>query len=179
MVTVSDNQVFVRPVRDEDLVAVAAIHRYYIEDTIICVPETERTATQWQELVESLRARHLPFLVAEQEGTVGYAYVHPWKPGPSYRHTGEVTIYLAPEHTDQRVGEALMNPLIVASEEAGITQLLGSVVQTTAAPRTGAFGRRYGFEECGTLHKVGQKHGQWLDLLLYQRHLTQPSASDS
>jgi phosphinothricin acetyltransferase len=166
-------------VRDDDLVDVAAIHHHYIEDTLICVPELERTATQWQEFTDDLRARGLPFLVAERQQVVGYAYVHPWKPGPSFRHTGEVTIYLAPGHTDHQIGQALLEPLLAASQEAGISQLIGAVAETAAAPRTSAFCQKYAFEECGLLQKVAYRDGQWVDLRLYQRQLATPCGSSA
>lgn len=131
MIPVSDNQVCVRPADDADLAAVAAIHRHYVENTLVCVPETERTMAQWKEFADDLRTRGLPFLVAlEGEELLGYACVYPWKPGPSYRYAGEVSTYLAPGHTDRRLGDALMQPLIEASREAGLRQLIGAVAQT-------------------------------------------------
>ncbi|MFF3487320.1 GNAT family N-acetyltransferase [Streptomyces sp. NPDC002701] len=170
----SESKVCVRSVIDEDLVAVAAIHRHYVENTDICVPETERTMAQWKEFADDLRTRGLPFLVAVADEVVGYACVFPWKPGPSYRYAGEVSAYLAPGHTGRRLGDALMEPLIEASRNAGLRQLIGAVAQTTAAPRTDAYARRYGFEECGLLRSMAHRHGQWLDFRLYQCQLADP-----
>ncbi|MEU2562309.1 N-acetyltransferase family protein [Streptomyces longispororuber] len=165
----SESQVCVRSVGEQDLAAVAAIHRYYVENTLVCVPETDRTAAQWQEFAHDLHVRHWPFLVVVVRGeVVGYGCVHPWKPGASFRYVGEVSAYLEPGHTDHRLGDALMRPLLAASREVGIRQLIGAVAQSAAAPRTDAFSRRYGFEECGLLRKVALKDGQWLDLRLYQ-----------
>ncbi|MEI5035173.1 N-acetyltransferase family protein [Streptomyces sp. S1A(2023)] len=174
---VNSDQLCVRSVRDEDLVDVAAIHRHYVEDSLICMPESDRTAAQWQELADDLQARALPFLVAEHQGTVGYAYVRPWRPGPSYRHTGEVSIYLAPGHANKQFGEPLMDELLATSEKAGMRQLIGTVVQSAVAPRTRTFARKYGFEECGLLKKVVFRNGHWLDVCLFQRQLSAPSGT--
>lgn len=174
MVSVRDSQVRVRPIDDEDLAAVAAIHRHYIENTLVCVPETERTMAQWEEFADDLRTRGLPSFVALEAEVVGYACVYPWKPGPSYRYAGEVSAYLAPGHTGRRLGDELMRPLIEASRKAGLRQLIGAVAQTTAAPRTDAYARRYGFKECGLLRSMAYQHGQWLDFRLYQCQLADP-----
>jgi phosphinothricin acetyltransferase len=118
--------------------------------------------------------------VAGLEGeVVGYGCVHPWKPGPSFRYVGEVSAYLKPGHTNHRLGDALMRPLIAASRKAGIRQLIGAVAQSTAAPRTDAFSRRYGFEECGLLRGVARKDDQWLDLRLYQCPLDAPESGET
>ncbi|MEU4799951.1 N-acetyltransferase family protein [Streptomyces sp. NPDC023327] len=175
----SDSQVCVRPVDGADLAAVAAIHRHYVENTLVCVPETERTMAQWKEFADNLRTRRLPFLVALDAEVVGYACVYPWKPGPSYRYAGEVSAYLAPGRTGRRIGDALMRPLIEASRKAGLRQLIGAVAQTTAAPHTAAYAHRYGFEECGLLRSMAYRQGQWLDFRLYQCQLVDPLPVDN
>ncbi|MFI9065635.1 GNAT family N-acetyltransferase [Streptomyces sp. NPDC053429] len=168
------------PPRGRPSSSTAAFDRHYGENNLVCVPETERTAAQWQEYAEDLRMRRWPFLVAGLEGeVVGYGCVHPWKPGPSFRYVGEVTANLEPGHTDHRLGDALMQPLIAASRKAGIRQLFGAVAQATAAPRTDAFGHRYGFEECGLLRKVARKDDQRLDLRLYLCPLDDPESGET
>ena len=183
-----DTAPLIRPVRSADVPAVAAIHDHYVHDTLTCAPETARTPTQWHDLVEELTALRLPFLVAEQQAAeqesgeqesgeqedtvVGFAYAAPWKPGPSYRHTAEASMYFAPDHIGRGLGPALIPHLIQACRQAEVHRLIGSAGDWgNGSVHRVDFLHRFGFDKVGVLHRVARNRDHWIDIHLFQLNL--------
>ena len=101
----------VRAAVPADAESVAAIFAHYVATSVATFEEVAPTAADWQQRLDDLTARNLPFLVAEAErdGSVcGFAYASPWRPKPAYRHTVEDTVYLSPGHTGRGIGSALL-----------------------------------------------------------------------
>lgn len=120
---------------------------------------------------DDLEALGLPFLVIELRGKiVGYAYATPWRDKPAYRHSVEGTIYLAPDATGGGLGRMLLDALVRACAEAGMSQLV-AIVADTGETASRAAHLASGFVEVGRLLRSGHKHGRWIDTVLMQREL--------
>jgi L-amino acid N-acyltransferase YncA len=90
-------QVRVRPAVRADLGAVAGILAFYVTNSVATFEDDPPGLPHWQQRLDALAGRGLPFMVAEAAGVVaGYAYASPWRPKPAYRHTVEDSVYLAP-----------------------------------------------------------------------------------
>ncbi|MBN6052182.1 N-acetyltransferase [Nonomuraea sp. RK-328] len=85
-----------RPLSESDLPAVAAIYAHYVEKSVATFDETPPGVGDWRAKAAAVTGAGLPFLVTEEDGEVtGFAYAGSFRPKPAYRHTTEVTIYLA------------------------------------------------------------------------------------
>jgi L-amino acid N-acyltransferase YncA len=161
----------VRTVVPADLERVAAICAHYVTTTVTTFEEVPPTVADWRRRLDDLADRNLPFLVADQGGTVcGYAYASPWRPKPAYRYTVEDTVYLSPVHTGRGLGRALLGALLTGCEQAGVRQVI-AVIADTGSDASVALHRRLGFDAAGRLCRVGRKHGRWIDTVLMQREL--------
>lgn len=158
----------IRSAEADDMPAVAAIFARYVLDTVITFELQPPSVEDWREKQNELEASGWPFLVAVvEEELIGYAYVMPWRSKPAYRHTVENTIYLAPEHTGQGYGRALLTELLARAGATDARQVI-AVIADTDSPASVALHRRAGFDHVGRLRNVGYKHGQWLDTVLMQ-----------
>lgn len=161
----------IRPVVAADLEAVAGIYAHYVRHTVVTFDEQPPELSFWQQRLDDLAARGLPFVVAELGGEVaGYAYVAPWKAKPAYRHTVENSIYLSPAHTGRGLGGALLEALLAACAETDVRQVI-AVIADSGVDASSALHRRFGFAEAGRLAAVGFKHERWVDTVLMQRTL--------
>ena len=164
-------QFVVRVAVPADLETVTAICAYYVTSTVTTFEEIPPTAADWQRRLDDLARQDLPFLVAEQDGTVcGYAYASPWRPKPAYRYTVEDTVYVSPAHLGRGIGRALLAALLTGCEQAGARQVI-AVIADTGSDASVALHRRFGFAQAGRLSGVGRKHGRWIDTVLMQRQL--------
>ncbi|MBX7547840.1 GNAT family N-acetyltransferase [Streptomyces sp. tea 10] len=164
-------QVVVRPATSADLQAVADIYTHYVRHTVATFEETPPTVAHWEERLDDLTGRKLPFLVAASDDTVaGFALAAPWRPKPAYRSTVEDTVYLAPHAIGRGLGTALLDAVVTESARAGMRQMI-AVIADTGNDASRALHRRFGFTDAGRLVRVGHKHGRWIDTFLMQREL--------
>jgi phosphinothricin acetyltransferase len=164
-------RVVIRPAARADLAAAAGILAFYVTASVATFEEEPPGLAHWEERLDSLAGRGLPFLVADVDGTVaGYAYASPWRPKPAYRHTAEDSVYLAPGQRGRGLGRRLLQALLAGCAEAGVRQVI-AVIADSGDPASAALHRACGFADAGRLTGVGYKHGRWLDTVLLQREL--------
>jgi L-amino acid N-acyltransferase YncA len=164
-------QVRVRPAVRADLGAVAGILAFYVTNSVATFEEDPPGLVHWQQRLDGLAERGLPFVVAEAGGVVtGYAYASPWRPKPAYRHTAEDSVYLAPGQRGRGLGRRLLESLLTGCADAGVRQVI-AVIADSGDPASVALHRACGFADAGRLRRVGYKHGRWVDTVLLQREL--------
>jgi len=161
----------VRPCRDQDLAAVARIYGHAVEHGTGTFELQAPTAEEMQARHEDVRAKGLPWLVAEQHGQVlGYAYANAFRSRPAYRFFLEDSIYLAPQAQGLGLGRVLMAELVARCTALGARQLLAVIGDSDNAASIGLH-LACGFEHAGVLRHSGWKFGRWLDVVLMQRAL--------
>jgi len=157
--------VILRPARPRDAAAIASIWNGYIRDSAVTFNSEEKPEA---EIVEMIAARPC-FLVAEDDGVLGFATYGQFRGGIGYARTMEHTVLLAPGVAGRGTGRALMLALEDAARRAGVHSLWAGV--SAENPEGVAFHRSMGFQEIARLPEVGHKFGRWMDLVLLQKRL--------
>ncbi|MEV3983539.1 N-acetyltransferase family protein [Nonomuraea sp. NPDC049758] len=165
----------IRDLTEADLPAVTAIYAHYVTGGVATFDETPPGAGEWRAKAAALAAAGLPFLVAEDSGAVtdavtGYAYLSQYRPKPAYRHSLEVSIYLAPGATGRGLGRLLLGELIRRASATDARSLI-AVIADGGDPASLRLHAAFGFQEAGRLSNVGFKHGRWIDTVLMQLDL--------
>ena len=161
----------IRPSRDEDVAAIAAIYGYHVMHGLASFeevpPAVEEIARRRAEIV----ARGLPYLVAERAGrVVGYSYASLFRPRVAYRFTLEDSIYVDAAEVGRGIGRALLEPLLLRSTELGYRQMVAVIGGRETIPSI-RLHEALGFAHVGVLPAVGFKFGRWIDIVLMQRAL--------
>ena len=121
---------------------------------------------------ETVRARGLPWLVAEIDGVfAGYAYASPFRPRPAYRYGVEGSIYVEETARGHGVGRALLSALIDRARVQGLRHIIGAISDSATSEASIALHARLGFRSVGTYQQVGWKFDRWLDVHLMQLDL--------
>jgi phosphinothricin acetyltransferase len=158
----------IRPVASEDAPAIAKIYAHYVEESVVTFDMEAPDVTAWREKIAGLAAAGLPFIVAEEQGSIaGYAYVAPYRAKPGYRFTGEDSIYLAPGFTGKGLGRALLTALLEECAATPVRQLV-AVIADSGDPSSSILHERCGFTPAGRLREVGFKHGRRIDTIFLQ-----------
>jgi len=167
----------IRPSRDDDVGAIAAIYGYHVAHGVASfeevTPAVEEIARRRGEIV----GRGLPYLVAEREGrVVGYCYAGLFRPRTGYRFTLEDSIYVDAAEIGRGVGRALLESLLARTTELGYRQMVAVIGgrETVASIR---LHEALGFAHVGVFPAVGFKFGRWIDIVLMQRALGPGAAS--
>ena len=161
----------VRPATERDIIPIDRIYRYYVLHSSATFEITPPTLDELAKRRSKILDCGLPYLVAEQNGTViGYAYASEYRPRPAYRFTVEDSLYVDPCHVGHGCGIALLGALIEQCE-AGPWRQMVAVIANTGSDASIRLHERFAFHKVGTLRSVGFKFNKWLDTLFMQRTL--------
>ena len=161
----------VRPSRDDDIAAIAAIYGHHVLHGVASFEEAPPGDAEMARRRSDILARGLPYLVAERDGNVvGYCYAGPYRPRVCYRFTLEDSIYIDPGEVGRGIGRALLGNVIERVTELGYRQMIAVIggSETIASIRLHA---ALGFAPIGTFPAVGFKFGRWIDSVYMQRPL--------
>ena len=149
-----------------DAAAICAIYNHYVLNTTITFEELAVPPSEMEGRIgETLPS--LPWLVWEQDGALrGYAYASRWKGRCAYRRSVEVTVYVDPESTGQRIGTQLYTALLADLRTRNFHTAIGGIAQpnTTSV----ALHERLGFRKVAHFEQVGWKFGRWVDVGYWQ-----------
>ncbi len=156
--------VIIRPARDDDAAAIAAIYNEGIADRVATFETRPRSVDE----VAAWFADGLPLLVAVDgdAGVLGFARVSPYSDRCVYEGVGEHGVYVARAARGRGVGRALLVALAEAAAGAGLYKLTSRVFTDNEASR--AVHRAAGFEEVGVQRRHGRLDGQWKDCVLVE-----------
>ncbi len=112
-----------------------------------------------------------PAFAARDEGgrVVGFGMLRAHNPFPTFVHTAEVSYFLHPDHCGRGIGTLLLERLLAAGRERGITTVLASISSLNEGSIR--FHAKHGFVECGRFQGVCRKKGQALDTVWMQKTL--------
>ena len=156
----------VRDATEGDLPAIVAIYN-------AAIPGRTATADTEPVTVESRRgwfAKHdparRPLWVAEIDGVVvAWIGLNSFYGGrPAYDATAEVSMYIAPEYQNRKLGRGLMEQMIAACPRLGVTTLLGMYFDHNEASKR--LCEKLGFEQCGHLQRIANLDGETRGLII-------------
>ena len=161
----------IRPSRDGDVAAIAAIYGYHVLHGVASFEEAPPAVDEIARRRGDIVARGLPYLVAERAGqVVGYCYAGLFRPRSGYRFTLEDSIYVDADQVGRGIGRLLLEPLLARCTELGYRQMVAVIGgrETVASVR---LHEALGFAHVGVFPAVGYKFGRWIDIVLMQRAL--------
>lgn len=160
----------IRAATPEDAAAIATIYAQFVKDGVVSFEATAPGPAQMRERMASSDGFY-PWLVAsdagnEGEPVLGYAYAGRFRERDAYRYVTETSIYLAGAAEGRGVGRALYGALLATLRVQGFTQAMGVIALPN--DRSVRLHEALGFRRAGVLEAVGRKHGQWVDIGLWQ-----------
>jgi L-amino acid N-acyltransferase YncA len=109
-------------------------------------------------------------VIKDDAGTiVGFAFLHPYQVGRTFRRAAEITYFILPEHTGKGLGTRMLERFKPAAKEQGIDTLLANISSRNDGSLR--FHRKNGFEQCGRFRRIGEKFGEDFDVVWMQLFL--------
>jgi L-amino acid N-acyltransferase YncA len=151
----------IRLATPSDGARLAEIYRPAVVNSTLSVEPTAPDGTEMtRRVLDTLALR--PWLVAESDAVLGYAYAGPHRVRASYAWSVEVSIYADPVRHRRGVGRALYTSLFAILRLQGYQNAYAGL--TVPNPPSRAFHQDMGFRLVGTYPQVAYKDGRWLDL---------------
>lgn len=157
----------IRACTPADAADICAIYNHYVRNTVITFEEEPVSVSDMRLRIENC-TRTYPWLVREIEGrVVGYAYATRWKERAAYRHSVEVSVYVAANSFREGHGRALYAELIARLAQRGCHALIGGIALPNDA--SVALHETFGFTKVAHFTEVGHKFGRWIDVGYWQK----------
>jgi L-amino acid N-acyltransferase YncA len=159
----------IRPARERDAEACAAIYAPYVTDTAVSFELDPPSPEEMASRIAAASRSHA-WLVLEDEGrVVGYAYGGPFAARAAYRWACEVSVYLELGRRRTGGGRMLYEALLQRLTERGFRIAVAGMTLPNEA--SAGLHRAMGFEPVGTYRRIAFKHGRWHDVAWTQRTL--------
>lgn len=160
----------IRPAIEADLPVILDIYN----DAVV------NTTAIWNEQLSDLDGRRawwqqrvgagFPVLTAQLgESCAGYATYGTFRPNDGYKHSRELSVYVAASQRGKGIASRLMQALEDHARTHDVHVLIGGIEAGNRASI--ALHEKHGFIKTGRLPQVGRKFDRWLDLLLMQKVL--------
>lgn len=148
-----------RHATEDDLPAIVQIYNASIpsrQATADIEPVSPESKQEW---FRNHSPDHYPLLVHEIGGqVVAWVGLQPFHNRPAYKHTAEISLYVAPDHQGRGLGRQLMQEGIKAAVQVGRKTLMAYVFSHNEVSL--ALLKGFGFEEWGTLPDVTEMDEQ-------------------
>ena len=151
----------IRLANQSDGPRLAAIYAPAVVGSTLSVEPTAPDGAEMGRRILETTAK-LPWLVAETDTVLGYAYARPHRIVASYAWSVEVAIYIAPEAQRRGVARALYASLFAILKLQGYQNAHAGITVPNVPSRT--LHESIGFQLIGTYRRVAFKDGRWLDL---------------
>ena len=170
----TESSLYLRPATEDDLPTILQIINYAIANSTAIYDYEPRTMERHREWFSEKQRDQQPVVVAEHDGMVcGYGTYGVFRPGAAYQYSREHSIHVASGKRGLGIGAAIMEWLIQSATESGYHTLIAGIDASNEGSRR--FHARFGFVEVAHFKEVGYKFDRWLDLVLMQLILNQPS----
>jgi L-amino acid N-acyltransferase YncA len=155
---------------EKDLPLVKEIYEYYIENSTATFHTGQISLPEMREFLHIDHPVYKSFLIRCGNEICGYCFLSPYKKRQAYDRTAEVTVYLKQEYTGHGIGRLALQRLEEAARLTHIKVLIGII--TGDNYQSIRLFTREGYERCGHFKEVGEKFGQVLDVVSYQKLLS-------
>ncbi len=171
----------IRLVEAADAEALMAIYNPEVVETTVTFDLVPRSLDEQRAWIAQHRATHPCLVAVDEKGVVGesgargerivgFAVVSPFRSRPAYATTVENSVYVHRAARGRHIGEELLGALVRVARESGFHAMVARIVGENAGSIR--LHEKCGFTLVGTELEVGRKHGQWLDVVEYQRVLS-------
>ncbi|WP_424357733.1 N-acetyltransferase family protein [Methanocella sp. MCL-LM] len=152
---------------EEHLDAVLDIYNHYVLNTTATFHAHAFGRDEFRELVFFDNPRYRTYVIKEAGAVCGYVLLTQHKKREAYDGTAEVTVYLVPGSVGKGFGSRALQFIEQIAKERGIHVLVATICGENA--RSIGLFERNGYDKCAHYREVGQKFGQRLDVVAYQK----------
>jgi phosphinothricin acetyltransferase len=156
---------------DSDFDLVKEIYDHYILSSTATFHTDKITTAELKDYILIGHPKYKSFLVKYKNNICGFCYISRFKDRQAYDRTAEVTIYLKPEYTGQKIGTYVLKELETIAINNGIS-ILVAIIGGENDQSIRLF-EKGGYEKCAHFRKVGEKFNRILDMVAYQKNLNE------
>lgn len=161
----------IRLADEKDIEDILGIYAPYIKDTTITFEYEVPTIEEFKKRFYTVTDNY-PYLVCTiDDKVVGYAYSSKHAERSAYMWDADFSIYINESYISYGIGKAFYTALIEISKLQNIKNVYGGVTENNI--KSEKLHEHFGFKKAGVFHKTGYKFGKWLDVIWYEKDITE------
>jgi phosphinothricin acetyltransferase len=157
------------PVTRNDLGTILAIYNHYVTTSTATFHSVPLTPGELEEIFPVADPKYPSFMIMVEDGPAGYCFLTQYKKRQAYDRSAELSIYLKPGCTGRGIGSAALRQLEAAAKASGIRVLVGTICGENRASIR--LMERAGYSRCACLKNIGEKFGNVMDVVMYQKEI--------
>lgn len=154
-------------IREEHLAEVLDIYNYYVLNTTVSFHTDPLSLDEMRLAVLNNDARFKSYVIQCDGEMQGYVLITRHKNKQAYDSSGEISVYLKPDCTGRRVGQAALSFIERRAAELDFHVLVATVCSENERSRN--LFLRNGYEQSAYFKEIGSKFGRRLDIASYQK----------
>lgn len=164
-----------RAATPDDAAAILAIYAPYVVTNAVSFESKPPSQEEMHQRIADAADLHPWIVGVDQESGIvlGYAFAKPFRPGPAYRFAVETACYVSGEIEGQGLRRTLYQALLATLTQQNFTQAVSTL--TMPNDKLIQLHEAIGFRRAGVYREITFKNGQWIDVGLWQRSLTEPN----
>lgn len=151
-----------------DREAVIDLFNHYIENSFAAYPGEKVPYGLFDQFLKMTEG--YPAFTARDEANadrfVGFAFLRPYNPLPSFLRAAEITYFIDPAYAGRGIGTRMLERIVAEAVRKGVDTILANVSSLNEASLR--FHACRGFVECGRFKRVAKKKGRDLDAVWMQ-----------
>jgi L-amino acid N-acyltransferase len=162
--------VIIRDAQGEDLKDICAIFNEVISSGNVIYQDTLYKPSDLVAWLKNKQQNNYPVIVAELSGQViGFGACDAFRARECYKTTAELAVHLYSRSRGKGIGTQIIQRLMELSRSRGVHSLIACIdSQNTGSIR---LHKKLEFTTVGTMKEVARKGGQWLNLVIMEKHL--------
>lgn len=153
--------------KEEYLAEVLQLYTHYVLHTNATFHARALTPAEMRELVFFDNEKYKTFVLFTDDIFCGYVFIAQHKKREAYDATAEVTVYLKPSVAGKGLGSLAIRYIEDYARKQGLHVLIATICAENAASIR--LFERNGYFKCAHYKEIGQKFGQLLDIVAYQK----------
>ncbi len=164
----------IRSAKLRDAERLLEIYAYYVTNTAVSFEYEVPSLEEFRRRIEDT-LRNYPYLVLEENGVIqGYSYAGPFKKRAAYRHSCEVSIYLAHDMRGRNYGTKLYEKLeeeLKARDIHNLYACIGNPIEEDEylTRASELFHQCLGYSKVGEFHRCGYKFDRWYNIIWMEK----------
>jgi phosphinothricin acetyltransferase len=146
------------------------VYGYFVAHTNVTFSTKNLSVEVYEKKIEITLETYPFFILEVDDAPCGFAYAAQIRPHEAYQWTAEATIYIMPDAPKRKgLGKLLYRKLLNTLQSQGIQTVFG-VITATNEPSI-QMHLNMGFTKVGNFERMGNKCGEWLDVVWMQKSL--------
>ncbi len=156
-------EIQIKPLETKHQKAVLEIYRLGIETKNATFNTSVPSWEEW----DLGHLKHSRFVIEKDDVVLGWIALSPVSTRCNYSGVAEVSVYIAPNYSGQKLASKLMDKVISESEKNGIWTLQSSIFPENLA--SVKLHQNFDFRVVGIREKISKIDDSWRDTILFER----------